>query len=111
MTDTFVWKVLATASGGGEFRVSKAQFGDGYAQEAAYGLNNEVQKWNVTAEGYTTQISAPLAFIRAKAGGEAFYWTPPLGVQGYYRCKSYSINKTGGDHYTMSLVFEQAFYP
>ena len=115
MTDVFTWKVLATASGEGEFAVNEARFGDGYSQAVAQGINNEKQTWNVTFHGRKRTgvfgILDPLNFLRARKGSISFFWTPPLGVQGYYRCKRYSIRDEGGGHFTVSATFEQNWQP
>lgn len=111
MTDTFTWRVHADASGGGEFRTLKAQFGEGYAQESPDGMHNDVQKWNVTVAARAPQMRDEiLAFIRAQQG-MSFYWTPPLGVQGLYKCKRYQPSDKGGAFFTLSMEFEQAFAP
>lgn len=111
MTDTFIWKSDATLSGGGEFVTKKAQFGDGFSQEAPDGINNDVQLWSVIVNGYTHELAPVMEFIRAKAGGESFFWTPPLGVQGYYRCKKYSPVPQGSGLYTLTLEFQQVYTP
>jgi phage-related protein len=111
MTDTFNWRVHSTASGGGEIATSKSQFGDGYSQELPLGLNSETQRWTVTVSGYAALIDEVLAFIRAKQGAESFYWTPPRGAQGYYRCKRYNTSDVGGAYFTLQMEFEQVFTP
>jgi phage-related protein len=111
MTDTFTWRVTAEASGGGQFTVSTSKFGDGYQQDTAIGLNNDVQKWTVTYVGYKTDARTVLDFIRAKMGSVAFFWTPPLGDQGYYKCKKYTPVNVGGLLYTLQFDFEQVFAP
>lgn len=111
MTDTFTWKVHATASGGGDFMVAEAKLGDGYIQSVPLGLNPDVQKWSVTVSDYRAALLAgPLAFLRAHPG-VAFYWTPPLGVQGKYRCKSYKPTNQGGGYWTLAMEFEQGYSP
>lgn len=110
MTDKFTWHVLANISGGGDFTVVESKFGDGYAQNTVIGLNNEVQKWSATTTGFTSEIAAPLAFIRAHKG-LSFLWTPPLGVEGYYTCKSYKPTNQGGSVWTLTMEFEQVFFP
>jgi phage-related protein len=111
MTELFDWRVHATASGGGDFTTNDCKFGDGYMQSTVAGLNNEVQKWNVTVEAYRAEMLAgPLAFIRARQG-MSFFWTPPLGDQGYYRCKRYSgPTDQGGGLWTLNMEFEQVFF-
>lgn len=110
MTELFTWKAHATASGGGEFKVNQAQFGDGYAQRSIPGLNNETQKWSVTVEAYRAEmVAGPLAFVKARAG-LSFFWTPPLGVKGYYTCTRYNPKDEGGGLWTLSMEFEQVFF-
>lgn len=111
MTDTFTWRVHSTAAGGGEFTTAKAQFGDGYSQEVALGINNEVQKWNVTvSERASVLRDEALDFIRDHRG-LSFLWTPPLGEEGYYRCKKYQASDQGGAYFTLNMEFEQVFEP
>lgn len=115
MTDTFTWRVHATASGEGAFDVRKSQFADGYSQRVPSGLNNDAQSWNVTFGGYDVTgmlgVRDPLAFIRAKKGAESFFWTPPLGTQGYYVANNYRVTPQGGNFFTVSCTFEQVFGP
>ena len=107
MTDTFTWPVTTESSGGGEFKTTRTAFGDGYSQEVANGLNNEEQKWSVVFVGNKPEVETVLAFIRAKYGAQSFYWKPPLGVQGFYRCKKYTPRREGGFVWTLTMEFEQ----
>ena len=111
MTDVFAWKVQANASGGGEFRTLKIPFGEGYSQEAEDGLNNDVQKWTVTYSEYKAKVATVLAFVRAHKGAIPFFWTPPMGVVGYYKCKSYKQVDQGGGYWDLVMEFEQGFQP
>lgn len=108
MTDTFTWRAQVDASGGGEFRTKRTPFGDGYEQEIADGLNTDRQKWTVTITN--KDVDAALAFVRAHVG-VSFFWTPPKGVQGYYKCRSYRPQDLGGNYFHLSLEFEQSFAP
>lgn len=110
MTDTFTWGVTSDASGDGQLSTSEAKFGDGYSQDVALGLNGDMQKWSVTYAGYRTDAQAVLDFIRAHRG-VSFFWTPPLGVEGYYKCKTYKPRHEGGGFYTIALEFMQAYAP
>lgn len=110
MTDTFTWKVTSEASGDGEFTLTESKFGDGYSQDVAIGLNNEVQKWNVTFVGSKAQAQEVMDFIRAHKG-QMFFWTPPLGTQSYFKCKKYGINDQGKKTFSITMTFEQAFAP
>jgi len=111
MTDTFTWPVTSDVSGGGEFIVNSTKFGDGYEQSEPQGLNNDRQKWTVTFVGNVEECQEVIAFIRSKQGAESFFWKPPLGVTGYYKCKSYKPTNQGGLLYTLALDFEQSYFP
>lgn len=66
MTDTFNFTVDAGTSGKVTFRTRSAQFGDGYKQEVADGLNNKVQAWTVTiTDVYADELAPVLAFLDA----------------------------------------------
>ena len=110
MVETFTWRVETNGtSGSGEFQFDTAQFGDGYSQDSATGLNPERQSWPVTVSGYRADIDAVLAFIRANY--LCFNWRPPFGVMGHYKCTKWSVSPDGGDHWALSLTFEQTYRP
>ena len=109
MTDTFNWKTLITNNGRNEFVVSRSKFGDGYSQEVPQGLNNEAGTYTVSVEGYEEEIQPIVDFIKAKKGGESFYWKPPLQPLGTYICTSYSVVPSGGNHYVVTATFERVF--
>lgn len=111
MIQTFTWPVTTQVTGSGEFRTLKSQFGDGYSQEIGDGLNSDVQKYTVTLAGLESELTAPLAFIREHKGAKSFYWKPPLGVQGLYRCKTYTPVPQGAGVFTLTLEFQQVFAP
>lgn len=110
MTETFSWKVISDSSGGGEFVTSAASFGDGYVQEVPLGINNEIQKWSVIFAGSYEEALEVVTFIRDHMGATPFYWTPPLGVQGYYKCKSYKPTQNG-IRWRVTMQFEQTAVP
>lgn len=60
-----------------EPRVLINNFGDGYRQRAADGINNVRQTWTVEFIGSTTNIDIYDAFFEARKGYDAFDWTPP----------------------------------
>ncbi|MEM8092813.1 phage tail protein, partial [Morganella morganii] len=41
----------------------------------------------------------------------AFQWKPPLEDIGLYRCDDPKLTPLGGDNYSLSLTFTQAFKP
>lgn len=110
MTDTFNWPCITEPTGTVTLRARKAQFGDGYAQTVADGINAKVQSWPVSYTGDSSFIGPIAAFLDAHVG-VSFYWTPPNGVQGYYQCATYTIVPHGSDLYTLTPTFQQVFKP
>ena len=111
MADVFTWCVRTDITGTGTFDVAQARFGDGYRQTASQGLNNESQQWPVSIVGRAAKVAPALAFLRARKGAISFLWTPPLGVQGLYLCKTYNLTAHGNGVFTLSATFEQTFQP
>ncbi|MDQ2820477.1 MAG: phage tail protein [Pseudomonadota bacterium] len=110
-TQTFTWVPVIEPTGTGTYRVLRAQFGDGYAQTAADGINNKSQTWPLQFRGTAAKITPIRDFLDACSGYQAFFWTPPLGAQGYYRCASYTLKPLGAGKYELAATFEQAFQP
>ena len=107
----FTYDPVADPVGTTKYRVLKAQFGDGYIQTAADGINNTIKSWPLNFAGPKAQMNPIIAFFDGLAGWKAFLWTPPLGVQGAYRVSSYSLTAQSGDNYLVSATFEQAYKP
>jgi phage-related protein len=110
-TQTFTWSARLEANGTANYRTLKASFGDGYEQKAADGINNKVQMWPLSFVENLTTTTAIRDFLDARMGYQSFYWTPPLGAQGLYRCPSHTIRPMGNGIYELSATFEQCFQP
>lgn len=110
-TETFSWIADKGPSGEFTYRTRTAQFGDGYAQVVSDGINAESQSWPLTFTGMKADVVAIRDFLRRHGGAKSFLWTPPNGDLGLYRCKTFSLAVLGGDRYTLSATFEQAFRP
>lgn len=111
MTTTFTWKHDSKPTGQTTLRVLTAQFGDGYKQEAADGINNKSDSWPLSFTGLSAKITPIRDFLDALKGYQAFFWTPPLGTQGYYKASEYSLQHMGNDVYSLSVTFKQSFQP
>ena len=110
--DTFTWQPSAGGSAVDvKYRTLNAQFGDGYAQVAADGINNAVTSAQLTFIGKSADMQPIINFLNAKAGAVSFYWTPSLGTQGMYRCKNPQVKSDGADTHTITATFEQSFAP
>jgi phage-related protein len=108
-TQTFTWVPLVEPTGTTKFLVRVAQFGDGYSQAVSDGINNKTDSWPLTFVGSGATISAIKAFLDSMKGATRFYWTPPLRTQALFRCTDYSVKASGGNVYTLSATFTEAF--
>lgn len=78
----------------------------------ADGINNKVGKWTVSVtDVYSEELAPIIAFLDAQAGYKAFYWTPPDGVQGLYRCASYTATPATANIRSLSAEFQETFQP
>lgn len=117
MAETFSFKIRAEPSGQKTYRTLVAEFGDGYSQAAADGINNHLEVWNIEARGpwvpsgcATGQsVKAIADFLDARSGWESFGWITPSGKSIMVACEGYSTQKLGGGIVTISAVFKQVF--
>lgn len=110
MTDTFTWAPQVNPIGDVKFRLREARMGDGYVQTIADGMNVKEQTWPLSFVGGPTLMNPIIAFLEAHIG-ISFYWTPPLGVLGYYQTKGYQYIPQEADNYVLTTTFEQKFKP
>jgi phage-related protein len=110
---TFGWApTVAGSTGTATALVRSAQFGDGYQQRAADGLNNVSSAFNLQWVGDASKIGAILAFLRARGGAESFLWTPPLWDDaGLFYCETWTEPVKDGKTYTITATFQQTFQP
>jgi len=111
MTTTFSWVPRVEPTGTASYRVLSAKFGDGYEQTSRDGINNKSQSWPLAFVGNAAKIGAIRDFLDARGGDQSFYWTPPLGTQGFYKCKSHTVRPLGLGNYELTATFEQSFQP
>jgi phage-related protein len=58
--------------------VRVSSFGDGYEQRQANGINSRSDTWDLQFQRRTnTEADAIMEFLDARAGIQAFDWTPP----------------------------------
>lgn len=101
-------------------KVRVARFGDGYEQRAAYGINNNRQRWNLTFDkkkgnldptAAATEIESIDAFLVSRGGAEAFNWIPPGQTSALkFVCRQHSRRL---DNYvvvqSITATFEEVF--
>jgi len=78
MADTFNFIPSRGFSNPIKPRVKIAQFGDGYSQRIADGINNITKEWNlVFGSRDLNEVDLILEFLETQKGVTAFLWTPP----------------------------------
>lgn len=95
-------------------KVTIAKFGDSYEQRQADGINGLPKVWNLTFSlRENSEADAIEAFLEARAGVEAFDWTPPYEVTAVrVKCSlPWERTWTKATRSTISCVFEQVFEP
>lgn len=99
------------------FRALRADFGDGYAQEAGDGINTRREAWRISAAGHwETDSGMPVReiseFLDAHAGYLAFEWVTPLGKTKLFKCRQgYSLVSQGAGNFAITATFEEVFHP
>lgn len=111
MAETFAWRSINDPQGAVTYRRLVAQFGDGYRQAVADGINNEVQSWPLQFVGTGEEMAQIAAFFRRHVGARSFRWTPPLGVEGWYEVAAFNATPIGGPVFTINATFQQVFKP
>lgn len=109
--DKFTWSPRVNPTQSVSFRLRKAKFGDGYEQVSGDGLNPRSQTWDLNFVGTEAYIEAIKNFLDRQGGTKAFQWKPPLEQLGLYRCEEFKPTPLGGDNYSLSATFIQAFKP
>jgi phage-related protein len=119
---TFTYDPITDPVGTSTYRTLTAQFGDGYSQVAGDGINNVYDTWSLSFAGASADVAPVKSFLDALQGYLPFYWTPPLGVQGLYRCGSASagtsstvsaptLTASTGGNYVYTCTFQQLHHP
>lgn len=107
---TFVpdWNAQGTTTA----NVSKIQFGDGYVQRQAKGMNPLGVTWALTFNPRSdADADAIEAFLTARFGVTAFTWTPPGRSQSKWTCDSWARTKAANDVNGLSMTFELVYEP
>lgn len=94
-----------------EFKVLKADFGDGYAQAARAGLNNVRRvlslKWDVLP---VAQANAIVAFFSAHGGTDPFLYTVPGEATAVlWTCEQYEEGYSSFNLRSITATLRQSF--
>lgn len=110
MTDKFVWRPTTQSSAKVTNVIKKSQFGDGYSQRVADGINPIVRAFDLTfSDNKEATMRAIVNFLDAHVG-KSFFFTPMFGGEGYYAADDgYSYSNVGADVYTLTATFTQVY--
>lgn len=110
MADRFTWCATKQSTGAVSGSVRRTQFGDGYAQSAADGINPISSSWNVEFVARKDRIKEISDFLRSHVG-KSFIWDEPLVGDGYFYCDTFNPSPNGSRLYTLTATFEQTYQP
>lgn len=93
-------------------RVRAVQFGDGYQQRVADGINTGTDAWNLTfAVRDDTETNQILAFLQARGAVEAFNWTAPDGTSAVFVCSEWNRTFDRFGQSTITATFRRVYEP
>lgn len=92
-------------------RIKGAEFGDGYAQESADGLNAAPESWSlVFKDRYANEIVAIDEFLVARNAVEKFAYTTNMGKTIFVKCQEWDVEpgaERGETLLTLTATFNQ----
>ncbi|MEK6879151.1 MAG: phage tail protein [Nanoarchaeota archaeon] len=107
----FIWKASYKFTVNNEPKIRKIQFGDGYTQRIADGINNILPKMNFTFENIDLdEYTAILHFLEIRRGSESFMFLPPAprGQFGRFVCEKWDDTQNFFNNYTINATFERS---
>lgn len=110
MADRFTWCPTKASTGQTDGLVRRTQFGDGYNQSAADGINPNSSTWNVEFVGTKLRTQEIIDFLRSHVG-KSFIWDEPFVGDGYFYCDTFSPAPNGQRLWTVTATFEQTYQP
>jgi len=110
MADRFTWCATKQSTGQVNGSVLRAQFGDGYSQTAANGINPNSSVWNLEFIGKQDKIKQISDFLRSHVG-KSFIWDEPLVGDGYFLCSTFNPAPNGNRLWSITATFEQTYQP
>lgn len=109
--DTFSYSPTYGSSAKTKCRVLSTNFGDGYRQRAADGINAAPVSWSLSFQHLDSEdVEDILSFFDEKGGHEAFQWTPPGGTTALkWTCSEWDHTPEPGGRGSISATFIQEF--
>ena len=94
-----------------DFAVRENEFGPGYAERDADGINNLRDTWNVEfGQMPYTEMAAVWEFLQNKKGYVSFWWTPPReDTQRKWVCVRLARTMASFNEWTINATFQENF--
>lgn len=109
MAKVFKWRVEREMSPTIDYRVVETQFGDGYKQTSADGINIKNESYAVKINAYEKEAGEIMAFFDEHQGWKSFLWKPPLGQLALYTCVDPKPNPQGGGLFVINATFVKSY--
>ena len=95
------------------FKTRVVQMGDGYEQRVNFGLNQDPKQWSLSWTAKDNSDADKIeAFFEARAGTEAFDWTPLDDSTSYkWVCDQWNRTHTYSNVNTITANFREVFEP
>lgn len=109
MAKTFKWNVERDVDPDIKYRAIQTQFGDGYIQSSADGINVKNEQYSVKVNAREAEAKLIMAFFDEHQGYKSFFWTPPLGSLSLFTCTDPKPKPQGGGLYSITATFVKSF--
>ena len=107
---TFTYTPSFTADLEERPNVQRIQFGDGYEQRVAFGINTQPKNWSLQFNNRTdAERDTILTFLRARGAVESFDWTDPNGYAGKWICSEWQTSQVSCNFNNITATFRQVF--
>lgn len=94
-------------------RVNVVQFGDGYSQRAADGINIQKTTWNLVFTNLVDSDAVAIDALLKQAAGDTLKWKPAPALETdpyrYWSCAEWSITKNNYNGQSLNCKFEEVF--
>lgn len=108
--ETFTWHPRIEMEEEPTFNVTSIQFGDGYKQEFAQGINNVSFSYSAEFLGRPADMELIIQFILRHQGYKPFKWTPPGKTEEmFFVAKDLRITHASALVKRFTVRFEQRF--
>lgn len=109
MAKLFRWHVERAPTATVKYRTVVAQFGDGYKQVSADGINTKDESYAITVSGDLKTAKEIMAFFDEHNGTKSFLWRPPLGDLALFTCDDPTPSQKSTNFFVITANFVKAF--